>query len=74
MHEAIITRRRALQGLAASPLALPLLGRAAFAAAPPATKVTPELIEAARKEGKVVWYTSVDLLVAERIGKAFEAR
>ena len=27
-----------------------------------------------RKEGKVVWYTSVDLPVAERIAKAFEAK
>jgi iron(III) transport system substrate-binding protein len=36
--------------------------------------VTPELIAAARKEGKVVWYTSVDLPVAEAIAKAFEAK
>jgi iron(III) transport system substrate-binding protein len=36
--------------------------------------VTHELIDAARKEGKVVWYTSVDLPVAEKIGKAFEAK
>src|SRR5205085_7268043 len=38
------------------------------------TRVTPELVEAARKEGKVIWYTAVDLPVAERIGKAFEAK
>jgi iron(III) transport system substrate-binding protein len=44
------------------------------AAAPAPTKVTPELIAAAKKEGKVVWYTAVDLPVAERIGKAFEAK
>jgi iron(III) transport system substrate-binding protein len=68
------TRRRILQGLAAAPLALPMLGRTAVAAAPPATKVTPELIAAARKEGKAIWYTSVDLPVAERIGKAFESK
>jgi iron(III) transport system substrate-binding protein len=43
-------------------------------AAPPASAVTPQLIEAARKEGKVVFYTSIDLPVAERISKAFEAR
>ena len=41
---------------------------------PAPAKVTPELIEAARKEGKVAWYTSVDLPVAERIAKAFEAK
>jgi iron(III) transport system substrate-binding protein len=43
-------------------------------AAPPATEVTPQLIEAAKKEGKVVWYTSVDLPLAEKVGKAFEAK
>ena len=35
---------------------------------------TPALIEAAKKEGKVVWYTSVDLPLAEKVGKAFEAK
>jgi iron(III) transport system substrate-binding protein len=42
------------------------------AAAPPPTKVTPELLAAAEKEGKIVWYTSVDLKVAEQVAKAFE--
>src|SRR5438128_10782533 len=44
------------------------------AAAPPAEAVTPELIAAAKKEGKVVHYTSVDLPLAEKVGKAFEAK
>ncbi len=44
------------------------------AAAPPPTAITPAMIEAAKKEGKVVWYTSVDLPVAEKVGKAFEAK
>jgi iron(III) transport system substrate-binding protein len=44
------------------------------AAAPEASAVTPQLIEAAQKEGKIVYYTSIDLPVAERIAKAFEAR
>ncbi|HVI23685.1 MAG TPA: extracellular solute-binding protein, partial [Myxococcales bacterium] len=69
-----LTRRQVLQGLAATSLALPLLGRKAFGAAPSASKVTPELIEAAKKEGQAVWYTAVDLPVAERLGKAFEAK
>ena len=43
-------------------------------AAPPANAVTPQLIEAAKKEGKIVYYTSIDLPVAERIAKAFEAK
>jgi iron(III) transport system substrate-binding protein len=47
---------------------------AALAQAPAPTKVTPELIEAARKEGKIVWYTSVELELAEKVAKAFEAK
>ncbi|MGD9846087.1 MAG: extracellular solute-binding protein [Variibacter sp.] len=43
-------------------------------AAPAAEAVTPTLIEAAKKEGKVTWYTSVDLPLAEKVGKAFEAK
>jgi len=45
-----------------------------MSAAPPASAVTPALIEAAKKEGKVVWYTSVDLPLAEKVAKAFEAK
>ena len=45
-----------------------------LAQAPAAEPVTPALIEAAKKEGKVVWYTSVDLPLAEKVAKAFEAR
>jgi iron(III) transport system substrate-binding protein len=44
------------------------------AAAPPPTAVTPALIEAARKEGKVSFYSALELNVAERLGKTFEAR
>ena len=42
--------------------------------APAAEKITPELIEAAKKEGKVTWYTSVDLALAEKVAKVFEAK
>ena len=42
--------------------------------APPAETITPQLIEAAKKEGKVVWYTSIDLAAAQRIAKSFEAK
>ena len=45
-----------------------------LSAAPPASAVTPALIEAAKKEGKVVWYTSIDLKVSEEIAKTFEAK
>ena len=44
------------------------------AAAPPPVSVTPELIEAARKEGKVSYYSALELNTAERLGKAFEAK
>src|SRR4029450_11395142 len=45
-----------------------------MAAAPPPETVTPALIEAAKKEGKVIYYTSTDLPVAEKLAKAFEAK
>ena len=65
-----LTRRGVLAGSAA-------IATASFAvqvrAAPEVQKITPALIEAAKKEGKLSWYTSVDLPVAEKIAKAFEA-
>ena len=45
-----------------------------WAAAPPPSSVTPELIEAAKKEGKISYYSALELNVAERLGKAFEAK
>src|SRR3972149_6257375 len=45
-----------------------------LSAAPPAGAITRGLIEAAKKEGRVVWYTSVALPLAERIAKSFEAK
>ena len=44
------------------------------AAPPPPSAVTPALIEAARKEGKVSFYSALELNVAERLGKTFEAK
>ena len=44
------------------------------AAAPPAQAVTPALIDAATKEGKLAFYTAMDLPVAERFARAFEAK
>ena len=44
------------------------------AAAPEPTPVTAALIEAAKKEGKVVWYAAMDLPVSERVARAFEAK
>jgi iron(III) transport system substrate-binding protein len=61
---------RSAAGLAAGTLfAQPLR------AAPPAPEpVTPALTEAARREGKVSFYTALELPTAERLGKAFEAK
>ena len=46
----------------------------AWGAPPEAQKITPVLIEAAKKEGKLSWYTSVDLALAEKVANAFEAK
>jgi iron(III) transport system substrate-binding protein len=55
-------------------VALGLVAAKVQAAAPPASAITPELIAAARKEGKVIYYTSIDLPLAEKIAKSFEAK
>ena len=44
------------------------------AAAPPAEAITPALIEAAKKEGKLAFYTAMDLAFAQRLGKIFEEK
>src|SRR5262245_40980331 len=44
------------------------------AAAPEPVAVTPALIEAAKKEGKVTWYAAMDLPVSERVARGFEAK
>ena len=66
------SRRDVLMGTSA--LALAVYATPLRAQAPAASAITPALIEAAKKEGKVVYYTSIDLAVAERIAKAFEAK
>ena len=45
-----------------------------LAAAAPAAAITPALIEAAQKEGKLAFYTAMDLPVAEKLAKAFQAK
>src|ERR1700688_1015501 len=68
-----ISRRNVLKGAGAL-LAGTALSTRVMAAAPPPEPVTPALIEAAKKEGQVSYYTSTDLPVAERLAKAFEAK
>jgi len=53
--------------LAAAAYASPLR-----AAPPEASPITPALIEAAKKEGKLAFYTAMDLAFAERLAKSFE--
>ena len=38
-----------------------------------AQETTPAMLAAAAKEGKVVWYTAVDVKVAESVAKVFRA-
>jgi iron(III) transport system substrate-binding protein len=66
------SRRDLLKG--GSALALGLAATRVQAAAPPASAITPELIAAAKKEGKGLYYTSIDLPLAEKIAKSFEAK
>src|ERR1700749_2643256 len=67
-----ISRRTILQGTGALALGT-MFAAPARAAAPAAEAITPGLIDAARKEGAVVLYSSMDLPVGEKLGKAFEA-
>src|ERR1700761_3813525 len=67
-----ISRRTILKGTGALALGT-VFAAPTRAAAPPAEAITPALIEAAKKEGTVVLYSSMDLPVGEKLGKAFEA-
>src|SRR6266478_1585257 len=72
MRKRGVSRRDVLKGSTA--LAVTTFASPIMAAAPESTIVTPALIEAAKKEGKVVYYTSVDLPLAEKVAKSFEAK
>ena len=65
----LITRR-----MTVAAVLLGAMGTAASAQAPAPYEATPELIAAAKKEGKVVWYTSTDVQVSEKAASAFEAK
>ena len=68
---AMMLTSRIISGAAA---ALALLLTLPARAAPAPEAVTPALVAAAQKEGRVVFYTSIELRLAERMGKEFEAR
>jgi iron(III) transport system substrate-binding protein len=73
MKKRKFSRREVLKNSAAAGFAT-VFASATRAEPPPAEAITPQLIEAAKKEGKVVWYTSIDLTVAERISAAFKEK
>jgi iron(III) transport system substrate-binding protein len=72
MRDGKISRRTILKASGAAAAAV--FASPIRAAAPEPTAITPALVEAARKEGKVIYYTSIDLPVSERIAKTFEAK
>src|ERR1700680_4986422 len=67
-----LTRRDVIKGSAA--LGLTAYAAPLKAAAPEPVAITPALVEAARKEAKVILYSSMDLPVGEKLGRAFEAQ
>src|SRR5215510_10900976 len=67
-----LTKRDLLAGSAA--LAGTAFAQPLKAIAREASAVTPALIEAARREGKLSFYSALELPVAERFGKLFEAK
>ena len=67
------TRRHLLKASTASVAGL-LFAEPLRAAPPPASEVTPTLIEAAKKEGKLSFYSALELSTAERLARAFEAK
>ena len=72
MRSGKLSRRDILEGTGS--LAATLFASPIKAAAPEPTAITPQLIEAARREGTVAYYTSMELQSAERVARAFEAK
>ena len=68
-----LSRRTLLTASAAAAATLPFSARV-LSAAPPAVAITPELIAAAKKEGKVNFYSAMDLTMSELYARAFEAK
>jgi len=83
MTSSRFSRRDLLKGsaaVAAGAVASPGAGKfiqsaqAQVAQGPAPEPITPALIEAARKEGKLSFYTAMDLQLAERFGRTFEQK
>jgi iron(III) transport system substrate-binding protein len=72
MRQGQFSRRNLLKGTAAA--AITVYATPLRAAPPPAEAITSALIAAAKKEGKVSFYTAMDLVFAERLAKIFEEK
>lgn len=66
--------RRDVLGASTAAAAGVLFAAPSRAAAPAATEVTSALVEAARKEGKLSYYSALELTTAERLARTFEAK
>src|SRR5262245_58919718 len=73
MRKNPFTRRDVLKGTTAL-AATTVFAQPIRAQAPAPAPITPALIEAAKKEGKLAFYTAMDLDFANRLGKAFEGK
>ena len=71
MQRRRLSRRDVIKRSAA--LGVTLFAAPLRAAAPEPAAITREMIEAAKKEAKVVLYSPMDLPVGEKLGRAFEA-
>src|SRR3954465_15718653 len=67
-----LSRRSMLKGSGA--IAATVFASPSRAQAPAPEPVTPALIAAAKKEGKLVFYSAMDLQLAEHFGKTFEQK
>lgn len=67
-----LSRRTVLTGATTAAATLPFATRV-LSAAPPTVGITPELIAAAKKEGRVHWYSAMDLTMSEQYARIFEA-
>jgi iron(III) transport system substrate-binding protein len=73
MTELPVSRRAVLKGSAAAAAAT-VFAAPARAQLPPAAPLDDALIAAAKKEGRVSFYTAMDLDFAQRLGKAFQEK
>jgi len=69
--ETAMSRKASIAALA---IAASLWAPVAGAQAPAPYDATPQLVAAAVKEGKVVWYSATDVKVAEQLARAFETK